>query len=185
VRDTLLCVAGRLDGKMFGPPAEIKVQSDGKVLDQGGEKGYRRSIYLTQRRSTPVTMLDVFDAPLPLLSPNCVKRRESTVSSQALQLMNGEQVLEGARYLAARIIDSEGEEARKQVEWLYLVALTRSPTAAELKRAESTLDALRRNWAAHLAEHKPAEPVMYKASHMALASLCHTFFNCAEFIYVE
>jgi hypothetical protein len=49
----------------------------------------------------------------------------------------------------------------------------------------STLHALRQNWAAHLAEQKPAEPVAYKASHMALASLCHTFFNFAEFIYEE
>ena len=185
LRDTVLHLSGRLDGKMFGPPAEIKVESDGKVLDQGGEKGYRRSIYLMQRRSAPVTMLEVFDSPLPLLSPNCLKRGESNVSSQALQLMNGEQVLEGARYLSARIIDSVGEDSRKQVERMYLAVLTRRPTAPELKLTESTLDTLRRNWTAHLTQQKPAEPVAYKASHMALASLCHTFLNSAEFIYVE
>ena len=185
LRDSLFYVAGRLDGKMFGPPAEVKVQPDGMVLEQGGEKGYRRSIYLTQRRSTPVTILDSFDAPIALMNPNCVKRGESTVSSQALQLMNGEQVFEAARYLAARIIDSEGGDARKQVERLYLATLTRRPTAAELEQAVSTLQASRRIWQAHLTEQKPAEPVAYAASHMALASLCHTFFNCAEFIYEE
>ena len=185
LRDSVLQVAGRLDDKMFGAPAEIKVESDGKVLDPAGEKGHRRSIYLMQRRSTPLTMLEVFDSPLPLLSPNCLKRGESNVSSQALQLMNGEQVLEAARYLAARIIDAVGETPRKQIERLYLAVLTRSPTEAELKLAEGTLDAARENWSVYLKQRTPAEPVAYKAKHMALASLCQTFFNLAEFIYVE
>jgi hypothetical protein len=185
MRDAVLQISGRLDGTMFGPPVELKVESDGKVLDQGGKKGHRRSIYVTQRRSTPLTMLDVFDSPLTLLSPNCVKRGESIVSSQALELMNGKQELEAARYLAARIIDSVGEDPRKQVERLYLATLTRSPTIGELQQAEKTLEALRRSWSKHLEEQKPSEPVAYKASHMALASLCHTVFNFAEFIYVE
>ena len=54
-----------------------------------GPKGYRRGIYLQQRRSRPVSMLETFDAPL--LNPNCIRRSQSTVSLQALQLMNSRQ----------------------------------------------------------------------------------------------
>src|SRR5262249_26935871 len=155
-----------LDDKMFGAPAQIKVESGGKDLDQAGEKGYRRSIYLMQRRSTPLTMLEVFDSPLPLLTPNCLKRGESNVSSQALQLMNGEQVLESARYLAARIIDAVGETPRKQIERLYLAVLTRSPTEAELELTERTLATAREDWSVYLKQRAPAEPVAYKTNHM-------------------
>ena len=88
IRDSVLKAAGRLDESEFGPPAAIDVKPDGAVLPKAGKLGYRRSIYVMQRRTTPVSLLDAFDAPF--MSPNCIKRGESIVSSQALQMMNGE-----------------------------------------------------------------------------------------------
>ena len=134
-------------------------------------------------RSTPVTILDMFDAPF--MSPNCVRRGESIVSSQALQLMNGDQIRESARYLAGRIIDVAGMDTHKQIEQLYLATLTRLPTPVEVQAAERVLLAMRRNWQEHYETAPPSDPIAAKASHMALASLAHSLFNSAEFSYID
>jgi hypothetical protein len=183
VRDSILKISGRLDQTQFGPPAEIEVKKDGSVLAKAGKLGYRRSIYLQQRRSTPVTILDTFDAPF--MSPNCVRRGESIVSSQALQLMNGDQIRESARYLAGRIIDVAGTDPRREIEQLYLATLTRTPTPAEVQAAERVLTSMRKHWQEYYETNPPSDPVAAKALHMALASLTHTLFNSAEFLYVD
>src|SRR5207244_7447990 len=119
--DSVLKVAGRLDETSFGPPAEISAKPGGEIVPIAAKNGYRRGIYLQQRRSRPVTMLEIFDAPL--LTPNCIRRSQSTVSLQALQLMNSALMRESARYLAGRIIDAAGDDPKKQVERLYLTTL--------------------------------------------------------------
>ena len=124
IRDSILQVSGRLDTTPFGPPDAVEVKPDGEVVAKAGE-GYRRSIYLLQRRKTPVTMLTAFDAPQ--LRPNCLHRARSTVSSQALQMMNSDMVRENSRYMAGRVMDAVGEDAAKQVERVYLAALGRPP----------------------------------------------------------
>ena len=183
VRDAILQSSARLDPEAFGPPATVEVKPDGAVLAKAGKPGYRRSIYLLQRRSTPVTMLDAFD--LPFLSPNCVRRGESIVSSQALQMMNGEQIRESARYLAGRIIDAVGTDPREQIDQLYLTTLNRPPSPAELAAAQKVLLAMNQNWKAFYEATPPSDPIAAKAAHMALASLCHTLFNSAEFLYID
>ena len=49
--DTLLAVAGRLDGRRFGPPDPVKSRADGLVTPVGTEAGWRRSIYVRRRAS--------------------------------------------------------------------------------------------------------------------------------------
>ena len=61
---------------------------------------------MLQRRTTPLTMLDTFDAPQ--LNPNCVKRSQSMVTSQALQLWNSQLARKSARHFAGRVIDAVG-----------------------------------------------------------------------------
>ena len=64
VRDSILNVSQRLSLIQFGPPDKIEVQPDGEVTAAScGPGGCRRSIYLLQRRSTPLTILEAFDAP--------------------------------------------------------------------------------------------------------------------------
>ena len=183
IRDGVLKAAGRLDETEFGPPAAIDVKPDGAVLPKAGKLGYRRSIYVMQRRTTPVTLLDAFDAPF--MSPNCIKRGESIVSSQALQMMNGEQIRESARYLAGRVMDVAGMDLRSQVERLYFTTLSRPPSTAELAAGVSTLRAMADQWKKHYTATPSPEPLAAKSSHMALATLAHTMLNSAEFLYVD
>ena len=183
LRDSILKVAGRLDTTPFGPADEVEVKPDGEVVARPTERGYRRSIYVLQRRSKPVTALETFDAPL--LTPNCLRRPHSTVSSQALQLENSDLVRESARYMAGRVIDAAGDDLQKQIERLYWAALSRSATAEEAEQAGETLRGLTREWRTHLESEIPAEPIASKARWLALASLCHIYLNSAEFLYVN
>ena len=183
LRDSILKVSGRLDPTRYGPADELEIKPDGEVVAEEEAKGYRRSIYVMQRRSQPLSLLEAFDAPL--LVPNCLKRPHSTVSSQALQLENSELVRLSARHMAGRVIDAVGDDLSRQIERVYLLALTRPPTARESGKAEEILRQLTREWQRHLEVEVPAEPLASKARWLALASLCHTFLNSAEFLYVN
>ena len=184
IRDIILKVAGRLDRTQYGPAVELEVRGDGEVIEKCGDRGCRRSIYILQRRSAPVTILQAFDAPQ--LTPNCLQRPESTVSIQALQLWNSEMARENARHFAGRVMDAVGEkEVAKQVERIYLSALSRPPTHQERAEAVEEITGLTGKWGDHFDEKVPAGPTAARARWEALATFCHAMLNSAEFIYVD
>ncbi len=98
LRDRMLAASGTLNRDQFGPPLAIKEDETGQVIVDGQQT--RRSLYLRNRRSQPVAMLQTFDAPV--MEVNCERRPVSTVATQSLMLMNGEFTLEQARHLADR-----------------------------------------------------------------------------------
>ena len=131
----------------------------------------------------PVTLLEVFDAPKP--APNCTERRESTVAPQALQLMNGDAVLEHARFLAGRLIDEHPGQPEEQVAAAYERILSRPPSAEEVRLATSDLSTLEGHWADHLDNTRHVGPRREAARWMALGSLSHALLNSAEFLYID
>ncbi len=169
LNDTLVFVAGRLDDTRYGVAEPVLVRDDGLVTPIETEKGWRRSIYVEQRRTEIPTILDNFD--LPPMSPNCVERTESTVSLQALYLMNNGMVRQLADSLAARIQREAGNDAQKQVASMYWLALSRPPSDEEAKASLAALLKLR--------QLAPSHDVA------ALAKLCHTVINSAAFIYID
>ena len=179
LRDSILKVGDRLDPRQFGPADPIEVRADGEVISESR----RRSIYLLRRRSTPVTLLEVFDAPR--LETNCVMRRQSNVPSQALVLWNGDLVRESARFFAGRIIDAVGSDPEEQIRRIYLTALTREPSSQELGDALRSLEQMRQRWLDHLREEPPPEPKQTRAEWLALSTFCHVILNLAEFAYVN
>ncbi|MFN0169199.1 MAG: DUF1553 domain-containing protein [Bryobacteraceae bacterium] len=183
LRDSILRVTDRLDFRQFGPPVQVETKPGGEVVGKGEKTGFRRSVYLLQRRTTPETQLEAFD--LPPMSPNCIERATSNVATQALQLTNSETIRSHARYLAARLIDRHGERLAGAIEELYLRALSRRPEPAEIQRALATLRTLEQHWSSHLeAEHDPG-PRAATARWYALGDICHTVLNSAEFVYVD
>jgi mono/diheme cytochrome c family protein len=179
LNDTLIFLAGRLDETRFGIPEPVLVRDDGLVVPIETDKGWRRSIYVEQRRTEIPTILDNFD--LPPMSPNCVERPESTVSLQALYLMNNGMVRQLADSLASRVRHEAGADPQKEVESVYWIALSRPPGAEERKDSLDALGKLRK-----LEKNASGGSVTDEiADQRALAKLCHTVFNSASFIYID
>jgi hypothetical protein len=181
--DSILKVTGSLDSTLFGPPVEVEIKPEGEIVAKGTKAGWRRSIYVLQRRRTPMTMLEVFDQPP--MSPNCIERRQSTVPTQALQMMNSDVVQERSRYMAGRLVDQFGNDREKQIQALYLRALSRPPTGQEVKLATSEIDALTRQWMTHLKNEKNDAPIKSTAEWKALSDFCQIMLSSAEFLYVD
>ena len=186
LRDALLFVSGQLDERRFGPPDAVKIEDNGLVTSVGGPTGWRRSIYVQQRRTQIPTILDNFD--LPQMGPNCIERGESTVAPQALHLLNNQMVHELSLAFADRIYLESGPDTDRQVQQVYRTALARNPTTKELKLATDSLERLSQIWRNRLrsAESKvSANAIQEKATRRALANLCHAIMNSASFLYID
>ena len=183
LHDSILRATGRLDPKRFGRPVKVSKKANGEIVPEATEDGWRRAVYVLRKRRTPVTLLEVFDAPKP--APNCTERRESNVAPQALQMMNGEAALEHARFLAGRLIDENPDDRASQIAGAYERILSRLPTGAEADLAIADLESLDRHWLAHLDETKHAGPRREAARWMALGSFAHALLNSAEFLYID
>lgn len=184
LHDSILKVADELNGTQFGPPAAVDVRPTGEIVSKGSKKeGWRRAIYALQRRTTPPTMLEVFD--LPRMSPNCIERGYSTVSTQALQMMNSEVIREHSRYFAGRLIDDFGDKLEQQIEQIYLRAFARRPTSQETAAAIRDLGDLTTKWSEYLATQHHEGPRAATSRWYALADLCHGVLSSAEFAYID
>jgi hypothetical protein len=127
LRDRVLAVSGELDITQFGPPVPVKDGENGQAIVDGANT--RRSLYIQQRRSQPVSILQAFDAPV--MTVNCERRPSSTVATQSLMLMNSQFALEHALTLARRILDGEGPASSEVVsdELLAVLPEIASPPA--------------------------------------------------------
>jgi hypothetical protein len=175
--DTLLLVAGRLDETRFGVPDAVNARADGLVTAAKTDKGWRRSIYVRQRRTQIPTLLETFD--LPQMNPNCVERVDSTVATQALFLRNNALVQELAESFAERVEKAVGTQPSRQIEEVYRIALNRLPSAEERKTSVQALAQLTEQWVRETKGDPEA------AARRALASYCHTILNSAAFVYID
>ena len=144
VRDSLLAVSDRLDHRPFGQPDPLDTRDDGLVVAANTSQAWRRTIFVLQRRTTHLTILDNFD--LPQMNPNCVERANSIVAPQALHLLNNKRVYDLSRSFANRVLRESGSDPAAQIEQVYLVALGRSPTADEKRIALTSLGHLTEEW---------------------------------------
>lgn len=170
--DALLSVSGRFDETRFGPPQPVQVREDGLVTPIQTDKGWRRGIYVAQRRTEIPTLLDSFD--LPPMSPNCLERNNSTVAIQALHLMNNAMVETLAGFFADRLRKEAGGDPQKQIEQAYWLVLSRPPTQEQARISLEAYNRIRR------AEAKSPDP-----GQTALASVCHGLLNSASFLYID
>jgi len=127
VRDRLLATTNQLDATQFGPATPIKEDDTGQVIVDTSNR--RRSVYIQQRRSQPVAMLQAFDAPV--METNCEIRPSSTVATQSLMLMNGDFILEQAKMLATDLISKPLEPATEIADLIDLSGLPEMKTKQE------------------------------------------------------
>jgi mono/diheme cytochrome c family protein len=181
VRDTLLAVSGKLDRNAFGNPDLVDVREDGLVTAKPTAAGWRRTIYVQQRRKEIPTILEAFD--LPQMNPNCVERPNSTVASQALHLLNNQMVRDLSVEFARRVENEVGSDRYRQVERAYQIALSREPTNDEKQLALETIEKLTAAWKTQPVDPKNDDKV--KPETRALAAFCHVVMNSAGFVFVD
>ena len=174
IRDATLAVTGALNREMHGQPVVTPLSAeelqnltqrpgDAWVVTADASQHTRRSVYLLQKRTFRLSMMEVFDAPESMLT--CPRRESSTTAPQSLSLFNSGFTLEQAARLAA------GAAAEADpVESIFTRVLLRSPTAEE-----------RRSVAAFVARQQ----LNAGGREDALAQLARGLLNLNEFLYVD
>ena len=197
LRDSMLATTGSLNTTPYGPPSGIGRDPAGRIIvgkdkgtitaakvESGGKDDFRRSIYVQVRRSTPLTVLDAFDAPT--MVPNCEMRRQSTVAPQSLLMMNDTFILENSRRLADRLQAETPDDPRAQIVRAWTILFCKPPADADITRS---LSYLKEQTAAlaqyhHDIQHAKDAPKPNPPQE-AMASLCQVLFSSNRFLYVE
>jgi hypothetical protein len=180
LRDTILSVAGTLNAEKGGPPVAVQPQPDGDVTPPADASGHRRSIYLQVRRSQPVTMLQVFDQPV--MEINCTRRGISTITSQALALLNGDFMISQADALAARALHDKPADA---AAYALELAFGRPATDAERAKLTAFLSRQAERHATNLSSANGPTGLEPQTRRRALADICQMLLSANEFVYVD
>ena len=178
LRDSILSVSGVLVPTMFGPPvhpplprAVLETQSvPGRNWPlETEEETARRSIYVHVKRSLSVPLLADHDQA-PTDTP-CAVRFVSTVSTQALGLLNSEFMERQSQLFAARLRKEAGDTLASQIRHGLHLVLQRPPREAEITLCRETCEKLKREL--HLSD----ETALQRFALIAL--------NLNEFIYLD
>jgi mono/diheme cytochrome c family protein len=199
IRDGMLAVSGRLCLRMYGPAVPVRENDVGQVVVGKGVKDLargltrveplpegevdRRSVYIQVRRTLPLGVLETFDGATA--EPNCECRNSSTVTPQALMLMNNAFILEMADAFAGRLIRESGPEPKAQVTRAWRLVFAAEPAETDLKEAVVFLTEQTRQFqaATPMKGSKPGTKVDPKR--MALASFCQALLSSNRFLYVD
>lgn len=171
IRDSMLAISGRLDGKMFGPPVPVQLTEFMQGRGRPGQSGPldgdgRRSIYLEVRRNFLNPFMLAFDTPIPF---NAMGRRNvSNVPAQALILMNDPLVIEQAELWARRLVESVADPAQR-VDQAFLAATGRKPDDGQRAECLALVERLSTDGADQTA---------------AWSALCHVIWNSKAFVFV-
>lgn len=196
VRDALLAVSGSFTRKLNGTAVPVREDNIGQIVvgnptkEVGGKyadgaplngEEFRRSVYIQFRRTTPLAMLETFDGPR--MEPNCSTRHSSTVTPQALLLMNNNTVHERAVEFSQKL---QGDNLSEKVRFAFESAWGILP---EETRVQQTISFLKQQ-EAEFKKHQPKPDPKNKTpqptpSEQALASFCHALLSANPFLYVD
>ena len=192
VRDTVLAASGLLDPRIGGTPVnpyqppgiwqEFNTMSPGFVQGKGADL-YRRSLYSTWKRTTPVPSMMTFDATS---REACTIRRPSTNTPlQALVLLNDVQFVEAARVLSEKVIHLYGTDSER-IRSAFRRLAAREPDARELAILNQVITEQRAEFAktpeeakklSHVGESKPdanLNPVEIAAMTMTVQTIVNS-----------
>jgi hypothetical protein len=178
LRDSILSISGVLLPKMYGPPvhpplprAVLETQSvPGRNWPlETEEETARRSIYVHVKRTLSVPLLSDHDQA-PTDTP-CAVRFVSTVSTQALGLLNSEFMERQSQLFAARLRKEAGSDRREQIRHGLHLVLQRPPREEEVELCHKTCAKLESEL------HLSAETALQRFALIAL--------NMNEFIYLD
>ncbi len=163
LRDAILAVSGSLDRTLGGPGFDffeantnyVKVYVTKTAFTAGD---FRRMVYQTKPRAELDSFFGAFDCPdAGQVQP---ARTVSTTPLQALNMLNGEFLLDQADRFAARVEQEAGSDAARQVARAVVLAFGREATPAEIATG---VDLVRGH---------------------GLPILCRSLYNASEFITI-
>ena len=195
VRDAMLAVSGELTTKLFGAPIPVTPDETGQIIvgvdtrDGAGRptgkkvplngEEFRRSVYISVRRTMPLAMLETFDAAT--LAPNCAIRTSSTVAPQSLMLMNNDFASDQSEALAGRVAREAGSVPAAQARLAWRLTLARGPSDAQIQTAVAFLTEHAEQFAAQPADKKNT----VTPAQRALSSYCQALLISNGFLYVD
>ncbi len=118
-RDAMLSVAGNLDDKIGGPPADLAAPDN-----------HRRTLYGAVSRHDLNPLLRLFDFPDPNIT--CDQRANTTVPLQQLFVLNSDFMARQAKALVARVSAGESDDAAR-IRRAFLLAYGRAPMEKEVE----------------------------------------------------
>jgi len=176
VRDTLLTVSGRLDGRLYGAsvqPHRGEPQEHRRLFQGPLDGDGRRSIYTKITRMEGPRFLEIFDFPSPLQGRG--NRDVTNVPPQALAMLNDPFVLNQAGYWAKRLIARQDDTVDARLSQMFVDGLGRPISETELS-----------NWRAMAQDfsrrHAASDPLKNEA---VWTDLAHMLFNLKEFLYLR
>lgn len=173
IRDSMLFAADRLDRRLGGPYVPTQRTSAAEVVVQESQPGAnRRSIYLQQRRTQTLSLLNLFDAPA--ITFNCVQRPTTTMPLQSLSQLNSEFALARAREMASRLELESPTDSNRRVQRAFEVATGRTPTDDDVRSSLIFIETQTRSF-------EPAADATSKA----WSDFCQMLLASNSFLYVE
>ena len=142
IRDSLLFVSGKLDGSHKNiSDFQTDIKNSGKELKKYIAETKARSIYIPSLRDNKIEVLDIFDRPDNSLLN--AERSVTTVSTQALFLMNNDKIILLAEEEAKALVEHNKKMGktmpnilyRNNVNNVFLKFLGRPSNDEESKRA--------------------------------------------------
>jgi hypothetical protein len=94
-------------------------------------------LYVQQRRTQVLSLLDVFDAPA--IVTNCTRRSTSTIALQSLSALNSDFAVARAKAFAERVAREAGPDAMARIDLAFLLCAGRGPTTEERSAVEQFL----------------------------------------------
>ncbi len=173
IRDGMLFVSGSLERRFGGPYVATQRSSAAEVVVNDGHPGaHRRSVYLQQRRTQTLSMLNLFDAPA--VTFNCVQRPTTTMPLQSLSQLNSEFALARAADFARRLEREAPPNPRHRLRLAFELATGHFPSDVELRASLAFLEEQTR-------AYEPAD----NASSRAWTDFCQMLLSSNGFLYVE
>ena len=139
VRDSVLNACGTINLKMGGqsvtPPVPDIILAGSSVKGKGWgactpEQANRRSVYVKVMRSMQMPLLINHD--MADTDSTCPVRFNTTVPTQALNMLNGKFMNDSAKSFANRLRTEAGKELNKQVEHALKLVFSRNPQKEEI-----------------------------------------------------
>jgi hypothetical protein len=177
LRDAWLAVSGQLDTAMGGSLLHVANREflfDHTSKDNTRYDSRRRAAYLPVIRNHMYDLFQLFDATDATVPSG--DRASSTVSTQALFMLNSPLVLECARALASEALQIPDDTQR--VQRLYSRCFSRPATGRETERAAAFVS----DFIGGLPDGTADQDAARREAWLAL---CHTLMCSNEFLYVR